>query len=80
MKGDASLFAFVDLGSNAFRMMNGQRVLRDKRLVIEKIKTPREPVRLAEALQDNAATTDPGNSPDAATGILPGFRPCRRHR
>ncbi|MDH4560176.1 Ppx/GppA family phosphatase [Pseudomonas sp. BN411] len=54
MKGDASLFAAVDLGSNAFRMMIGQRVLRDKRLVIEKIKTLREPVRLAEGLQDNA--------------------------
>jgi len=54
MKGDASLFAAVDLGSNAFRMMIGQRVLRDKRLVIEKIKTLREPVRRAVGLQDNA--------------------------
>lgn len=54
MKGDASLFAAVDLGSNAFCMMIGQRPLRTQRLVIEKVKTLCEPVRLAEGLQDNA--------------------------
>jgi exopolyphosphatase/guanosine-5'-triphosphate,3'-diphosphate pyrophosphatase len=51
MKADASLFAAVDLGSNAFRMMIGQPVKRDRRLVIQEVKTLREPVRLAEGFQ-----------------------------
>ncbi|MCY1275243.1 Guanosine-5'-triphosphate,3'-diphosphate pyrophosphatase [compost metagenome] len=54
MKGSASLFAAVDLGSNAFRMTIGQQVLCNQRLIIQKVKTLREPVRLAEGLQDDA--------------------------
>lgn len=54
MKGDASLFAAVDLGSNAFRMMIGQQVKRNQRLVIQEVKTFREPVRLAEGFQGKA--------------------------
>ncbi|WP_338526724.1 Ppx/GppA family phosphatase [Pseudomonas batumici] len=54
MKGDASLFAAVDLGSNAFRMMIGQSVRRNQQLVIQEVKTLREPVRLAEGFQDGA--------------------------
>lgn len=51
MKGDPSLFAAVDLGSNAFRMMIGQPVSHHRRLVIQEVKTLREPVRLAEGLR-----------------------------
>lgn len=47
MKGNAPLFAAVDLGSNAFRMMIGQQVKRDQRFVIQEVKTLREPVRLS---------------------------------
>lgn len=54
MKGDTSLFAAIDLGSNAFRMMIGQPVKRNRQLVIEEVKSLREPVRLAEGLQDGA--------------------------
>ncbi|VVO26630.1 Ppx/GppA family phosphatase [Pseudomonas fluorescens] len=54
MKGDASLFAAVDLGSNAFRMMIGQQVKRNQRLVIQEVKTFREPVRLADGFQGKA--------------------------
>lgn len=54
MKGDASLFAAVDLGSNAFRMMIGQQVKRNQRFVIQEVKTFREPVRLAEGFQGKA--------------------------
>ncbi|NBA96705.1 Ppx/GppA family phosphatase [Pseudomonas sp. R5(2019)] len=54
MKGDVSLFAAVDLGSNAFRMMIAQPVKHDRGLVIEEVKTLREPVRLAEGLNENA--------------------------
>ncbi|WP_160107400.1 Ppx/GppA family phosphatase [Pseudomonas izuensis] len=51
MKGDASLFAAVDLGSNAFRMMIGQQVKRNRQIMIQEVKTLREPVRLAEGFQ-----------------------------
>lgn len=54
MKGSASLFAAVDLGSNAFRMTIGQQVVCNRRLVIRKVKSLREPVRLAEGLQGDA--------------------------
>ena len=54
MKGDAPLFAAIDLGSNAFRLMIGQTVKRNRRLVIQEVKTLREPVRLAEGLQAGA--------------------------
>lgn len=54
MKGSAPLFAAVDLGSNAFRMTIGQQALRDQRLIIQKVKTLREPVRLAEGLHRDA--------------------------
>ncbi|SDB15290.1 Ppx/GppA phosphatase family protein [Pseudomonas sp. NFACC23-1] len=54
MKGDAPLFAAIDLGSNAFRLMIGQSVKRNRRLVIQEVKTLREPVRLAEGLQAGA--------------------------
>jgi exopolyphosphatase/guanosine-5'-triphosphate,3'-diphosphate pyrophosphatase len=54
MKADASLFAAVDLGSNAFRVMIGQQVKRDRRSVIQAVRTLREPVRLAEGLQGKA--------------------------
>lgn len=54
MKGNASLFAAVDLGSNAFRMTIGQQVLCNRRPVIQKVKSLREPVRLAEGLRDDA--------------------------
>ena len=54
MKGDASLFAAIDLGSNAFRMMIGQSVKRNQQLVIQEVKTLREPVRLAEGFQGGA--------------------------
>jgi exopolyphosphatase/guanosine-5'-triphosphate,3'-diphosphate pyrophosphatase len=51
MKGDPSLFAAIDLGSNAFRMMIGQQVSHQRRLLIQEVKTLREPVRLAEGLR-----------------------------
>ena len=51
MKGDASLFAAIDLGSNAFRMMIGQSVRRNQGFMIQEVKTLREPVRLAEGFQ-----------------------------
>lgn len=54
MKGSAPLFAAVDLGSNAFRMTIGQQVLCNRRPVIRKVKSLREPVRLAEGLRDEA--------------------------
>ncbi|MHC8320757.1 Ppx/GppA phosphatase family protein [Pseudomonas sp. GB2N2] len=54
MKGDASLFAAIDLGSNAFRLMIGQSVKRNQQLVIQEVKTLREPVRLAEGFQGGA--------------------------
>ncbi|MVV48663.1 Ppx/GppA family phosphatase [Pseudomonas sp. PB120] len=54
MKGDASLFAAIDLGSNAFRMMIGQSVRRNQQWVIQEVKTLREPVRLAEGFQAGA--------------------------
>lgn len=54
MKGNASLFAAVDLGSNAFRMTIGQQVLNKQHVVMQKVKTLREPVRLAEGLRDDA--------------------------
>jgi hypothetical protein len=43
MKGDASLFAAIDLGSNAFRLMIGQSVTRNQQLMIQEVKTLREP-------------------------------------
>ncbi|MCU1748015.1 Ppx/GppA family phosphatase [Pseudomonas sp. 6D_7.1_Bac1] len=54
MKGDASLFAAIDLGSNAFRMMIGQSVKRNQQIVIQEVKTLREPVRLAEGFRGGA--------------------------
>ncbi len=54
MKGDASLFAAIDLGSNAFRMMIGQSVRGRQGFVIQEVKTLREPVRLAEGFQGGA--------------------------
>lgn len=54
MKGDASLFAAIDLGSNAFRLMIGQSVKRNQQLVIQEVKTLREPVRLAEGFEAGA--------------------------
>lgn len=54
MKTDASLFAAIDLGSNAFRMMIGQPVRRSDGFLIQEVKTLREPVRLAEGFQDGA--------------------------
>lgn len=54
MKASAPLFAAVDLGSNAFRMTIGQQVMCDRQRVIRKVKSLREPVRLAEGLQGNA--------------------------
>ncbi|MEG1043050.1 MAG: Ppx/GppA family phosphatase, partial [Pseudomonas sp.] len=47
-------FAAIDLGSNAFRMMIGQPVKRNRQFMIEEVKSLREPVRLAEGLQDGA--------------------------
>ncbi|AZC30242.1 Exopolyphosphatase [Pseudomonas chlororaphis subsp. piscium] len=52
MKGDASLFAAIDLGSNAFRLMIGQPVRRSQGFMIQEVKTLREPVRLAEGFQE----------------------------
>jgi len=54
MKSDTSLFAAIDLGSNAFRMMIGQPVKRNRQWVIEEVKSLREPVRLAEGLHGGA--------------------------
>ena len=54
MKGDANLFAAIDLGSNAFRMMIGQSVKRNRKWMIHEVKTLREPVRLSEGLQGGA--------------------------
>lgn len=51
MKADASLFAAIDLGSNAFRLMIGQSVRRNKHIKIQEVKTLREPVRLAQGFQ-----------------------------
>jgi exopolyphosphatase/guanosine-5'-triphosphate,3'-diphosphate pyrophosphatase len=51
---DAPLFAAIDLGSNAFRLMIGQSVRRNQQMVIQEVKTLREPVRLAEGLQSGA--------------------------
>ncbi|MGE8337525.1 Ppx/GppA family phosphatase [Pseudomonas laurylsulfatiphila] len=51
---DAPLFAAIDLGSNAFRLMIGQSVKRNQQMVIQEVKTLREPVRLAEGLQGGA--------------------------
>ncbi|MFJ2426322.1 Ppx/GppA family phosphatase [Pseudomonas sp. NPDC087804] len=48
MKPDAPLFAAIDLGSNAFRLMIGQSLRSRKGLLIQEVKTLREPVRLAE--------------------------------
>jgi exopolyphosphatase/guanosine-5'-triphosphate,3'-diphosphate pyrophosphatase len=54
MKGDASLFAAIDLGSNAFRLMIGQSVKRNQKWMIHEVKTLREPVRLSEGFQSGA--------------------------
>ncbi|UVL38184.1 Ppx/GppA family phosphatase [Pseudomonas sp. B21-040] len=54
MKGDTSLFAAIDLGSNAFRMMIGQPVKRNQKWMIQEVKTLREPVRLSEGFQGGA--------------------------
>ncbi|MBV4458748.1 Ppx/GppA family phosphatase [Pseudomonas sp. COR58] len=54
MKEDASLFAAIDLGSNAFRMMIGQSLRHSRGFVIQEVKTLREPVRLAEGFDGGA--------------------------
>lgn len=54
MKGDASLFAAIDLGSNAFRMIIGQSVRRRQGFMIQEVKTLREPVRLTEGFDGGA--------------------------
>lgn len=54
MKGDTSLFAAIDLGSNAFRMVIGQSVRRNQQIVVQEVKTLREPVRLAEGFRGGA--------------------------
>jgi exopolyphosphatase/guanosine-5'-triphosphate,3'-diphosphate pyrophosphatase len=54
MKGDASLFAAIDLGSNAFRMMIGQSIRRNQKWMIHEVKTLRDPVRLSEGFQGGA--------------------------
>ncbi|WP_077048636.1 Ppx/GppA family phosphatase [Pseudomonas sp. KK4] len=54
MKGEAPLFAAVDLGSNAFRLMIGQSVKRNREFTIQEVKTLREPVRLAEGFKGGA--------------------------
>ena len=54
MKEDASLFAAIDLGSNAFRLMIGQSVRSRKGFMIQEVKTLREPVRLAEGFDGGA--------------------------
>ncbi|MCY1393424.1 Guanosine-5'-triphosphate,3'-diphosphate pyrophosphatase [compost metagenome] len=54
MKGNDSLIAAIDLGSNAFRLTIGQQVSCAQRSTIEKVKTLREPVRLAEGLRGDA--------------------------
>lgn len=54
MKEDAPLFAAIDLGSNAFRMMIGQSVRSRKGFMIQEVKTLREPVRLAEGFDGGA--------------------------
>ena len=51
---DAPLFAAIDLGSNAFRMMIGQSVRRNQQMVIQEVRTLREPVRLTEGFQGGA--------------------------
>jgi len=54
MKQDASLFAAIDLGSNAFRLMIGQSVRSRQGLMIQEVKTLREPVRLTEGFEGGA--------------------------
>lgn len=54
MKGDASLFAAIDLGSIAFRMIIGQSVRRRQGFMIQEVKTLREPVRLTEGFEGGA--------------------------
>lgn len=81
MKDDASLFAAIDLGSNAFRLMIGQSVRSRKGLMIQEVKTLREPVRLAEGLDGGALDTlalDRGWQALARFGKkLRGFEPGR---
>ncbi|MDN0073472.1 Ppx/GppA family phosphatase [Crenobacter sp. SG2303] len=57
MASPSPFYAAVDLGSNAFRMMIGQQVVQDKKPVIQKVETLREPVRLSEGLQGMALDT-----------------------
>lgn len=54
VNSDSTLFAAVDLGSNAFRMMIGQRGTQGSHQRIQEVVTLREPVRLSEGLQGNA--------------------------
>ncbi|MCK9815002.1 phosphatase [Pseudomonas chlororaphis] len=54
MKGESPLYAAIDLGSNAFRLMIGQPLKRDRQWQVQAVKTLREPVRLAEGLQGGA--------------------------
>ncbi|MDU9392270.1 Ppx/GppA family phosphatase [Pseudomonas sp. zfem002] len=54
MKDSAPLFAAVDLGSNAFRMTIAQPVPGNRRPLMRKVKSLREPVRLAEGLHGDA--------------------------
>lgn len=57
MNSDSTLFAAIDLGSNAFRLMLGKQEAKDASLKIREVETLREPVRLAEGLQGNALNT-----------------------
>jgi exopolyphosphatase / guanosine-5'-triphosphate,3'-diphosphate pyrophosphatase len=81
MKAEASLFAAIDLGSNAFRLMIGQSVKRNQQWAIQEVKTLREPVRLAEGLQGGALdelALDRGWQALARFGKkLRGFESCR---
>lgn len=54
VNSNSSLFAAIDLGSNAFRMMIGQQETGRIGQRIQEVETLREPVRLAEGLQGNA--------------------------
>jgi exopolyphosphatase/guanosine-5'-triphosphate,3'-diphosphate pyrophosphatase len=81
MKGNDSLFAAIDLGSNAFRMTIGQPVLCEQRPMIQKVKSLREPVRLADGLHgdalDNHALERGWQALERFGKRLRGFEECR---
>jgi exopolyphosphatase/guanosine-5'-triphosphate,3'-diphosphate pyrophosphatase len=54
MNTDPTLFAAIDLGSNAFRMMIGQQDAAGALRQIQPVETLREPVRLSEGLRGEA--------------------------